>query len=150
MDATVSKHDSSRMAIILMWLQGGYFSVFGIWPLIDIQSFKFVTGEKTDHLVTGRESDHWLVMTVGLLVTTVGITLLTGAWRRRPSLELGVLALGSAISLAAIDFIYVARKVILPIYLVDGIIECLFLAMWLGVVTTWWYRHSSAISKNPQ
>jgi hypothetical protein len=48
-----------------------------------------VTGPKTDHLVTGRESDHWLVMTVGVLITAVAVTLLVAAWRRHVPLEVG-------------------------------------------------------------
>ena len=46
------------VARIVCWTQALYFSVTGPWPLIDIQSFQDVTGEKTDH---------WLVYTVALL-----------------------------------------------------------------------------------
>lgn len=44
--------------------------------------------------------------------------------------------MASAISLAAIDFIYVTRSVILPIYLVDGVIEIAFLAGWIAYIVT--------------
>lgn len=70
---------SSTIAVVLLWLQGVYFAVFGVWPLISIRTFKLVTGEKTDHLVTGLEADHWLVMTVGLLITSIGLVLILAA-----------------------------------------------------------------------
>src|SRR4051812_49609509 len=57
----------------LLWVQGLYYLVTGVWPLVSIETFQMVTGPKTDHLVTGRETDHWLVMTVGVLVTAVGL-----------------------------------------------------------------------------
>ena len=42
------------------WIQGLYFAMTGLWPLINIETFQMVTGRKTDHLVTGFEADHWL------------------------------------------------------------------------------------------
>lgn len=136
MSGTFPRRPLSTYITSLMWLQGGYFVLFGIWPLISIRSFKLVTGEKTDHLVTGRESDHWLVMTVSLLLISIGLPLLLGAWRRRYSKESIVLSICSALSLAFIDFIYVARNVILPVYLVDGAIQVAFLAGWV-VIGVW-------------
>ncbi len=68
----IESHEAPSKGLrLLLWMQGVYFLLFGIGPLIDIRSFKMVTGEKTDHLVTGRESDHWLVMTVGLLIVSI-------------------------------------------------------------------------------
>jgi hypothetical protein len=118
----------------LLWVQGVYFFLTGVWPLVSIETFIAVTGPKTDHLITGREGDHWLVMTVGVLVTAVGVTLLVGAWRRRESFELIVLAVTSAIGLTAIDFIYVAREAIPPIYLADAAAELVLLGGWAAVV----------------
>src|SRR3954465_11874085 len=103
----------------LLWVQGFYYLVTGVWPLISIETFQLVTGPKTDHLVTGREGDHWLVMTVGALILSIGLALLVAAWTKNVSREAIVLAIGSAIALTAIDVIYVAREVIPPIYLAD-------------------------------
>src|SRR3954462_5666139 len=107
----------SRLSPGILWVQGLYYFVTGVWPLVSIQTFQLVTGPKTDHLVTGREADHWLVMTVGVLVLAVAVTLVVAAWRRRNPLEVAVLGLASALGLAGIDAVYVAREVILPIYL---------------------------------
>jgi len=129
----------------LLWVQGLYYLLTGIWPLISIRSFQFVTGLKTDNLPTGRELDHWLVMTVGLLVTAIALTLLVGAWRRSVQPELAVLAIASALSLTAIDVIYVARQVIAPIYLVDAALELPLIAAWsLALI-----RQHHLIRQNP-
>jgi hypothetical protein len=114
----------------LLWIQGLYFLATGLWPLLDIQSFQGVTGPKTDHVVTGSEADHWLVMTVGVLVTAIGITLLYGGWRGRQPVELAVLAIFSSLGLTGIDVVYVTRKVIDPIYLADAVAEVGLIVLW--------------------
>jgi hypothetical protein len=118
---------------VLCSFQGLYFLITGIWPLVSIETFQAVTGPKTDHLVTGRESDHWLVNTVGVLVTANALVLLLAAWRNRPSPEVVLLAVGSALGLTAIDVVYVTRDVIRPIYLADAALELVFVAAWLRV-----------------
>ena len=95
-----------------------------------MRSFEAVTGPKTDHLPTGNEADHWLVMTAGALITAIGLSLLVAAWRGRGSAEIIVLAILSAIGLTAIDCIYTARGVIEPIYLLDAAAEVVLLLGW--------------------
>jgi hypothetical protein len=113
----------------LGWVQGAYFFVLGLWPIFHIESFQAVTGEKSDHLFTAH-GDHWLVNTVGALVAVIGLVLLIAAWRRQFAAEVVLLAVGSALALAAIDAIYVLRQAISPIYLVDAAFEVLFAAAW--------------------
>jgi hypothetical protein len=116
-----------------LWVQGLYYLLTGVWPLVNIQTFLMVTGPKTDHLQSPNptEADHWLVMTVGVLVTSVGLTLLFAAWRRGKPAEAAVLAVTSALGLTAIDVIYVAREVIPPIYLADAVAEVVLIVGWL-------------------
>jgi hypothetical protein len=123
---------------VLLWAQGLYDLVTGIWPLVSIETFQMVTGWKTDHLVTGREADHWLVMTVGVLVTSTALALLTAAWLRGISPEVVILAVTSALGLTAIDVIYVSRQVILPIYLADAAVEVIFLIAWTLLLVSRW------------
>ncbi len=118
----------------LLWVQGVYYLVTGIWPLVSIETFQMVTGPKTDHLVTRDPSDHWLVMTVSVLILAVAVTLLVAAWRRRNLAETAVLALASAVGLTGIDIVYVARQVIRPIYLVDAAAEIILIAAWIVAV----------------
>ncbi|MFL5242430.1 MAG: hypothetical protein ACJ8FY_10015 [Gemmataceae bacterium] len=121
----------SWLITCLLGVQGVYYLLTGLWPLVSIETFQWVTGPKTDNLPTGRESDHWLVMTVGVLVTAIGLTLLVGAWRRGRASELAILALASALGLTAIDVIYVIREVIPPIYLADAAAESILIAVWV-------------------
>lgn len=102
---------------------------------MSIRTFQWVTGPKTDHLPTGREAAHWLVMTVGVLVTAIALSLMTAAWRRRIGGETMVLAVGTAVGLTGIDLIYVSRGVIHPIYLVDAVIEVLLIGAWAIALT---------------
>lgn len=120
--------------VVLMGLQGLYYFGTGLWPLVSIESFQAVTGPKTDHLVTGREGDHWLVMTVGALVMAIGLSMLVAAYRRRLTMECVILALASAAALTAIDVIYVVREVIPPIYLADAAAEVGLIGAWLYVL----------------
>jgi hypothetical protein len=125
---------------VLLWIQGLYYLLTGIWPLLSIESFQRVTGRKTDHLVTGRESDHWLVMTVAILITATALSLLCAAWRRRASPETAMLAVSAAIGLTAIDVIYVMRGVLSKIYLADAGAEVFLLVGWAFA----WLRRSQA------
>lgn len=119
----------------LAWLQGGYFATFGIWPIVDVSSFQSVTGHKFDHLPNGTDADHWLVYTVGLLLSGIGAVLLLAAYRQHISMEIALLGLFSATALLVIDLVYVARGVISSIYLVDAAIECAIAGAW--IVTLW-------------
>jgi hypothetical protein len=118
------------LARVMPWIQGAYFLLTGVWPLVHIRSFIWVTGPKTDHLPTGLEADHWLVMTAGVLITAVGAALLVAAWRGRHSAEIVTLAVGASLGLTAIDLIYVSRGVIAPIYLLDAFIQALLIGGW--------------------
>jgi hypothetical protein len=102
-------------------VQGLYYLITGVWPLVSIETFQAVTGPKTDH---------WLVHTVGILVAANALVLLFAAWRGRPSPEVVLLAVGSALGLTAIDVVYVARDVIPPIYLADAAVEVVLVAGW--------------------
>lgn len=132
------KAEVSMRIAVLLWMQGLYYLVTGVWPLVSIETFQIVTGPKTDHLPTGGEADHWLVMTVGVLVTSIALALLTSAWRRRLSSEVVILAVTSALGLTAIDVIYVARQVIAPIYLADAAVEVFFITAWAFLLFRRW------------
>jgi hypothetical protein len=127
------------------WFQGLYFLATGIWPLVNIASFQAVTGPKTDHLVTGREGDHWLVNTVGALIISIGLTLITAAWRSNVSFETIVLGISSAIALITIDVVYVLRGTILPVYLGDAGIELVIVAAWLMAIVRVRVKASGAL-----
>jgi hypothetical protein len=101
--------------------QAGYYVLTGIWPLAHRRSFE---------ALTGRKIDWWLVETVGLLVTSIGVAAGLAARTGRVTPELAVAAAGTAGSLATIDVVYVAAGAIPPTYLADAAVE-------LGLVGGW-------------
>ena len=121
--------DPELLLTILCWVQGIYFLLTGAWPLFSMRTFQAVTGRKTDNW-TGRPGDHWLVKTVGVLIVAISLPLLLAAARGHPTLEVIVLACASSLGLLGIDVIYVARRVIAPIYLLDALAELVLLAGW--------------------
>src|SRR4051794_9200214 len=127
----LSENNAMRFYRSVCGIQGGYFLATGIWPLISIQTFQAVTGQKTDHLVTGREADHWLVNTVGVLVIAIGLVLVFAAWRGVFSAEALILGVGSAFGLIGIDVVYYARGTISAVYLVDAALQLVFIMVWV-------------------
>lgn len=110
-----------KYATWLAWAQGAYFALTGIWALVDIDSFMWVTGPKTDV---------WLVKTVGALVLVIGGVLILAARRRTVTEETALLAGASALALAIIDVLYVSEHVIRPVYLLDAIPEVALVLLW--------------------
>lgn len=111
---------------LLAWLQGVFYLLTGVWPLVSMGTFVAVTGPKVDL---------WLVVTVGVLVAVIGAVLLLGAWRNRIGPELVLLAVGSAGGLAAVDLVYALGDRIWDIYLLDAVVEILLALLWL---LAWW------------
>ena len=103
----------------ILTAQGAYYVTTGVVPFVSRRAFEAVTGPKLEW---------WLVQTVGALVTVVGGALLSGARRGRITPELRGVAAGSAVSLATIDIVYVARRRIAPTYLLDAAVQLALLA----------------------
>jgi hypothetical protein len=106
--------------LLALW-QGIYWFVSGIWPIVHIRSFEAVTGPK---------ADKWLVKTVGALITVVGAGLVQGARSKRVTPELELIAVGSALSLTAIDVVYVSKGRISRIYLLDAVVHSALAIAW--------------------
>jgi len=87
---------------------------------VNVKSFQLVTGRKTDHLLTCRESDHWMLNTISALIVAMALVFIISALRKRVPLEVGWLGCLSALALASVDIVYVARGTIWPIYLADA------------------------------
>jgi hypothetical protein len=109
------------MLLKLALIQGIFYVATGVWPLIDIVSFQVVTGPKTDL---------WLVKTVGVLVTVIGLVLLSAARSRRVTAERVLLAVGSALGLAGIDLTYALSGRISAVYLADAVVEIGLAVLW--------------------
>lgn len=110
-----------RMSRLVARVQGWYYVLTGVWPILDIDSFQLVTGPKLEL---------WLVRTVGVLVTVIGATLLVAARQRRLDAPIALLAIGSALGLAAIDLVYVLAGRIPTVYLLDAAAEIVLAGLW--------------------
>ncbi len=106
--------------------QGVFYFITGVWPLFSIGTFQRVTGPKFDL---------WLVKTVGVLITVIGLVLTVTGLRQEVTLDTKILAVGSAAGLAGIDTVYVARRRISPIYLLDAAVELCVILLWFFVNT---------------
>ncbi|HEX5942967.1 MAG TPA: hypothetical protein VFY66_11855 [Anaerolineales bacterium] len=109
------------MEHLVALVQGIYFFVTGVWPLLSMKTFLMVTGPKTDL---------WLVKTVGMILAVIGAVLIRAQVNAEINTSIIVLAIGSAISLAIVEVIYVAKRVISPIYLADAVAELILVAWW--------------------
>lgn len=128
------RYQTFLMSRRIFWVQGIYFLVTGVWPLIDLSSFQAVTGPKRDL---------WLVQTVGALIAVVGASLCAAGTARSLNLANYVLAVGSALALLFVDIIFTASGTIPPIYLLDGAAEFLLLLAWgtVGILALREGRH---------
>jgi len=103
-------------------IEGIYYLLTGLWPLLHMPSFLAVTGPKTDL---------WLVQTVGALVLVVGVVLCLSAYHRNYSVEIWVLGGGAALALTCVDVIFVLQRRIPPIYLLDAAVEVALVCIWV-------------------
>jgi hypothetical protein len=109
------------MEYLVALVQGIYFFVTGIWPILSMKTFLMITGPKTDL---------WLVKTVGIILAVIGLVLIVAQVNAEINTSIILLAIGSALGLALVEFVYVAKRVISPIYLGDAVLEL--------IPTGWW------------
>src|SRR3954451_14633345 len=108
-------------AVLLARLQAIFYIATGVWPFVSMRSFEAVTGPK---------ADRWLVKTVGALVAVIGCALALASRRRQLAPEIVLVARASAAALATIDTVYVVKRRISPVYLLDALAEIGLAAGW--------------------
>lgn len=102
---------------IILAAQGAYYLLTGAWPFVSMKTFELVTGPKLEH---------WLVYTVSLLVLVIGTSLAAAARTGEAAMSIKVLALGTGLAFASMDFFYVSVGRISAVYLLDGAAELAF------------------------
>ena len=112
----------SKLPLLAAAAPGFFFVVTGLWPVVSLDTFEAVSGPKTDH---------WLVITVGLLIAIIGAALLLAAVRRSVGPEMFVLGIGAAFALASVDVVFVFKGTIWKVYLLDFVAEALFITLWV-------------------
>lgn len=105
----------------LSMAQGAYFFFTGVWPLLHIESFIWVSGHKYDL---------WLTETVGIILAVAGIVMFSAGLNRRVNEETFLLATLSAAGLSTIDIYYAALGRIRDVYLLDAGAEIIFIILW--------------------
>jgi hypothetical protein len=133
-----SRHSPGLLRAVLL-AQAACFMASGLRANVHRRSFEAVAGPK---------QDNWLARIVGLLVLLIGGTLAAGSRRNRPAGEILGLAAssaaGSAAGLGAIEAHYAVRRRISLMYLLDAVIETLFV---IRVVLGWRRsRHEASAS----
>lgn len=102
----------------LATLHGSYYAATGIWSIVHRRSFERLTGPKTEY---------WLVRTVGGLALAIGASLWVAGRAESPAAA--PLAVTSGLAFAAADV--QAARAASRIYLLDGLLEMLFVAAWV-------------------
>jgi hypothetical protein len=69
-----------------------------------------------------------------LILAVIGAVLLAARARGEINLSIVTLAAGAAAGLAIIEFVYVLKKVISTIYLLDAVIEIIIIGAWIAAV----------------
>lgn len=112
-------------------VQGIYWVVTGLWPLLHRSSFESINGPKVDF---------WLVELVGLLLAVCGATMILARARRRLTPEIGAMAIGATVVIILLTIVYVAKQRIPATYLIDVGVEVVLLAGWIRWLI-WRPRH---------
>ncbi|AZB35831.1 hypothetical protein [Chryseobacterium bernardetii] len=106
---------------ILPYSQLFYYLLTAVWPFVHLESFFAVTGPKTDI---------WLVKTVSLLLFPYTFLILYIMHVRYSPLITVTIILG-CLGLAGIDLYYYLKGVIRWVYLIDFILELIFVMYWI-------------------
>ncbi|MFF9523711.1 hypothetical protein ACF1DV_17305 [Streptomyces achromogenes] len=121
MDRTPDLEPGRGMAVA----HGAFNVVGGLWPLVHPHSFEWVFGPKTDV---------WLQMTTGGLLASCGLAQLAAAGPGGPA-HARRIGLGTALTLLAVDLVYVPRGRIRPTYLLDAAMQTGWITAWLRTPT---------------
>lgn len=108
-------------------IQGIYYLLSGIWPLLSIRTFQAVTGPKTDL---------WLVQTVGLLLMVNGLVLMLASYGHKSDWSIFTIGVCTALALVGIEVVYVFNGTLSVVYLLDAAVEVLFIIAWTGKRTS--------------
>jgi hypothetical protein len=113
---------------VVMCVQVFYMLLTSVWSLVNIDSFMFVTGQKTDI---------WLVKMMAVLLIVISGNMLF--YFKTSTNELPVIMQGgfTAAGLTIIDFYYTGRGIINPFYGYDGLFQAAFLGLWIWIFVRW-------------
>lgn len=102
----------------LLMIQGGYYFITGLWPIISITTFEKITGPKVDK---------WLVQSFGALTLSISISLLVASYEGTAGYSALILSIGTAISFIFCEIIFCLKGFISYVYLIDAILHVILL-----------------------
>jgi hypothetical protein len=105
---------------VLAEVQGWFNILGGAWPLVSMRTFEMVFGPKTDR---------WLEYTVAGLLVTNGVCQVSAA-RQGETDNARRLGRGTALTLLAVDLVFVPAGRIRWTYLLDAALEVGWLGLW--------------------
>lgn len=117
----MSRRATREPADVVALAQGAFNVVGGLWPLLHRRSFEWVFGPKTDE---------WLQTTTGGLLVAAGVAQLAVAPTAQGRADARRVGLGTALTLLAVDLIYVPKGRIRPTYLLDAAMQSGWIAAW--------------------
>lgn len=109
---------------LLARVQGAFYLLTGIWPILAGTSFQQVTGFKVDF---------WIAQLVGALLACLGATLFLSARTGGPVRELQYLAAGTALILGIFDLVCVPLPHTTRVYGIDAMVEFALVIAWLEI-----------------
>jgi hypothetical protein len=112
---------------VLGFIHALYFMTIGLWPVVDMNSFMFFTGAKTDI---------WMAKALGLFMAIIGLLLISAIIRNKLIMELIMLIVFSALALAGVEFYYGWHDMIPEVYLLDAAAEFFFILCWILLLLT--------------
>lgn len=118
----MGKARAPERADVIAVAHGTFNLVGGLWPLAHLRSFEWVFGPKRDV---------WLQMTTGGLLVSAGIAQLAAAPAPQGVVHARRIGLGTALTLLAVDLIYVPKGRIRPTYLLDAAMQTGWITAWL-------------------
>jgi hypothetical protein len=109
----------------LLKIQGIYYIITGIWPILSMDTFLMVTGPKTDL---------WLVIVVGMLIFLNGLVFLYCSYAKERNIPVEFLAAGMALTLAVLEVIFFIQGIISAVYLLDAALELVLVIFWMIIL----------------
>jgi hypothetical protein len=109
----------------LLCIHGLFYLVMGLWPILSLESFLNITGDKVER---------WLVITVSVILLAMSIGFLVESKIRVPAFSIKLIALLTSIALTIVDIRYVYAGTISTVYLMDAFIELLLAFAWIIII----------------
>lgn len=106
-------------------LQAIYYFLTAVWPFIHLDSFLWITGEKTDI---------WLLKAVSLLLLPFVLLLAYLTFNPKKNYIIVGSVIIACLGLAGIDLYYSSARIIKWVYLIDGVFQLLFAVYWISYI----------------